>query len=162
MSAPTVRLARDLDTNPVACQSRLACGNPAVLVHEALLPDSAHEDGRDHRMVCVDPACGADVLDQLAQYDPREVDVRDATVTELGALSGLEITVPCPACWWTGGHVDTDMHATVCDTCNGTKVVPVDAVAPPAHSLIFISDRGTWQTASCTCSTGADHIAAVA
>jgi hypothetical protein len=126
-------------------------------------------------------------LRYFADPNPTDIETSEAWcgITPDGDLEQVCFGVtaelfPCPTCWGTGAYVDADMHGEVCDLCDGSKVIADHAptlrcraavsmsnvvelpVAAATHSLISISERGTWQTASCACSTGVDHIVAVA
>jgi len=83
-------LARDLDFNPASCD-RPACSNPAVLVLEAVVPDTTSDTGRMHWTVCEDITCLNWAQRDADDYAPIDTDLRDATVAELSELSGLEI-----------------------------------------------------------------------
>lgn len=86
-------LARDIPFNPVACSSPLDCGNPAVQVFEAVVPDTASTTGRIHRTVCEDIRCLHWAQVDADEYNPIDTDLRWATARELSELSGLEIPV---------------------------------------------------------------------
>jgi len=83
-------LARDLDFNPATCD-RPACSNPAVLVLEAVVPDTTSDTGRKHWAVCEDITCLNWAQCDADDYAPIDTDLRDATAAELEALSGLTV-----------------------------------------------------------------------
>jgi hypothetical protein len=89
---PSAHLAVNIPNNPVSCD-REACHNPAVLVLEAVVPDTTSDTGRKHWAICEDVTCLNWAQTDADTFDPIDTDLRWATVTELAELSGLEIPV---------------------------------------------------------------------
>lgn len=84
------RLARDLDFNPVPCGVTPHAA-PAVYVYEAVVSERISDSGRLYWYTCDSVACLADAQEQADSYLPIATDLRDATVSELEALSGIAI-----------------------------------------------------------------------
>ena len=67
---------------------------PATLVYEAVVSDRISDTGRLYWYLCDDLTCLSDAQQQADSYLPVLTDLRDATVTELAALSGVPIPAP--------------------------------------------------------------------
>lgn len=81
----------DLPFNPVSCGVTPHAA-AAVLVYEAVVSERISDSGRLHWYMCDSIACLCEAQQQADSYMPTETDLRDATVAELAALSGIEIS----------------------------------------------------------------------
>lgn len=85
-------LAKDLPHNPVPCGISPHPHSAAVKVLEAVVPDTISVEPL-RWLLCASGECRQEAYRQADSYLPTsEPDLRDATVRELEAISGLAVT----------------------------------------------------------------------
>lgn len=83
-------LAKDLPHNPVPCGISPHPHSVAVKVLEAVVPDTISVEPL-RWLLCASVECRMEAYRQADSYLPTSTDLRDATVRELSAISGLAV-----------------------------------------------------------------------
>lgn len=89
-------LAKDLPRNPVPCGVSPHAHSVAVAVLEAVVPDAISVEPL-RWLLCASVECRQEAYRQADSYLPTSTDLRDATVRELEAISGLAVIEPAVA-----------------------------------------------------------------